>query len=208
MAPPVHPARTLCAAPFLLIGALLVGALLAGALHAAPTVHAYRIDPVATRVHARVGFFGLASKTAQFPEVSGTVALRPDNPEAVAMEILLDASQLTAGDGVTMARLKGPAFFDVERWPTVRFSGNRLVMHTPVTGDVVGTLTARGVTRPATLAVTFASPPARETGTHPVTLTARTIIDRRDFGMTAYRFIVGRQVTISIQARLQPAVLP
>ena len=29
-------------------------------------------------------------------------------------------------------------------------------------------------------------------------------IDRRDYGMTAYRFIVGKEVTIKLKARMVP----
>lgn len=191
-----HLARALCAALLLAVPGA-VGS-------AAPLPHSYRIDPAATRVHARVAFFGIAARTAQFPATSGAVTLQPDDPTAIAMDIVLDARNLTAGDGVTIARLKGPAFFDVARHPTVHFAGNRLLMRSPVQADVFGTITARGVTRPATLAVTFAAPPAEESGTRPIVLTARTVIDRRDFGMTAYSLIVGRAVTITIDARLQP----
>jgi polyisoprenoid-binding protein YceI len=60
------------------------------------------------------------------------------------------------------------------------------------------------VTRPAVLAVTFRDPPARVTGRDPVELSARTVIDRREFGMTAYSAIVGKKVTITIQARMTP----
>jgi polyisoprenoid-binding protein YceI len=37
-----------------------------------------------------------------------------------------------------------------------------------------------------------------------VELTARTVIDRREFGMTAYSAIVSRKVTITINARMTP----
>jgi polyisoprenoid-binding protein YceI len=65
-------------------------------------------------------------------------------------------------------------------------------------------VTARGVTRPARLTVTFDVPPASVTGREPIALTATTTIDRRQFGMTAYPLIVGRKVTIRIRARMVP----
>ena len=79
-----------------------------------------------------------------------------------------------------------------------------MAMTGPVSATVAGEITARGVTRPAVLAVTFAQPPVRATGREPFSLTARTTIDRRAFGMTAYSLIVGRKVTITIETRMVP----
>jgi polyisoprenoid-binding protein YceI len=165
----------------------------------------YVIDPSGSDIAARVAFFGLASKTARFPKVSGGIGLAPADLTHVDLTVELDARALTAPDKVTLARLKGPKFFDVANHPSVRFVGRGLAMNGPSSGTVAGEITARGVTRPATLAVTFAKPPAEATGREPITLTGRTTIDRRAFGMTAYRMIVGRKVTITIRARMVPA---
>ena len=120
------------------------------------------------------------------------------------LDVEIDARRLTAGDSLTLARLKGKDFFDVERYPTVRFAGRTMQMTGPTSATVAGEVTARGVTRPAVLAVTFRDPPARATGRDPIELSARTVIDRRAFGMTAYSAIVGRKVTITIKARMTP----
>jgi polyisoprenoid-binding protein YceI len=173
-------------------------------LGAAPPVQRYQLDGPTSQVSAKVAFFGLASKTARFPQMSGRIALSPERLDTIDLDVELDARALTAGDKVTLGRLRGKDFFDVERYPTVRFSGRRMQMTGPVTATVAGEVTARGVTRPATLAITFRDPPARATGRDPVELTARTVIDRREFGMTAYSAIVGKKVTITIRARMVP----
>lgn len=155
-------------------------------------------------VRAKVGFFGLASKTAQFPKVTGHIALDPDRLDHVDLNVVLDATALTAGDAVTLQRLKGPAFFDVGRHPVVTFSGQAMRMTGPRTAVVDGRLTARGVTRPVSLAVTFAADPRVALAGSTLRLTGRTTIDRRDFGMTAYSVIVGRKVTITLDVRVVP----
>ena len=179
-----------------LIAPLLIGA-------ASPS-YRYQIDAARSEVSAKVGFFGIASKTARFPQMSGQIALSPEKLDTIDLDVEIDARRLTAGDAVTLSRLKGKDFFDVERYPTVRFAGKRMQMTGPATATVAGEVTARGVTRPATLAVTFRDPPSRVTGRDPVDLTARTVIDRREFGMTAYSAIVGKKVTITIKARMTP----
>ena len=183
--------------------AILIASTALVAAAAGPS-HRYTIDPAHSDVSAKVAFFGIASKTAHFPKMSGGITLDPAHPESADLNVELDARALTAPDAVTLGRLKGAKFFWVERYPTVRFAGHGLRLSGDRSGTVPGEITARGVTRPATVAVTFAQsvshPPAG-----PIDLTARTTIDRKAFGMTAYGLIVGRKVAISIRARMVPA---
>lgn len=184
------------------IGAL---ALVALAGNAQPQVLRYRIDARQSDVHARVGFFGIASKTARFPAISGGIELDPTHLDSVRLDVTLDATALEAGDAVTLKRLKGPDFFDVDHHPQVRFVGRAMTMTGPVTAVVSGDLTARGVTRPTTLNVSFTQPPAKATGREAIRLSGQAKIDRTAFGMTAYRLIVAKNVTISIDTQMVPA---
>jgi polyisoprenoid-binding protein YceI len=68
---------------------------------------------------------------------------------------------------------------------------------------VAGDLTARGITRPATLDVTFTADPIAQAG-KPVSFTGTTTIDRRQFGMNSYQLIVGNKVNITLKARMLP----
>ncbi|KTT99174.1 hypothetical protein NS355_07600 [Sphingomonas yabuuchiae] len=165
----------------------------------------YHIDPTHAQVQAKVGFFGLGSKTARFPRLEGRVALSDRDAQAVTLDVQIDAQALEAGDTLTRSRLRGPDFFDVDHYRHVIFHGSSMTRTGPHSAQVAGTISARGVTRPAALTVNFSQPFAVMTGREPVHIAATTRIDRRDFGMTAYPLIVGRQVTIMIDADLMPS---
>lgn len=186
-------------------GPLIAMALLCAAGSAAASA-AYRftIDPQASSVDARVAFMGVGNRKAQFPAISGTVALSPGRNDQIDLDVAIDATRLIAGDGLTTSRLKGKDFFYVERYPTVRFEGSDLAMTTATSGVVRGNLTARGITRPVALAVSFSEAPAAADGSRPIRLTGVTTINRKDFGMTAYSLVVGKKVTISLRTRLLP----
>jgi polyisoprenoid-binding protein YceI len=164
----------------------------------------YTVDGPQSAVSAKVAFFGVASKTAQFPKVSGTAVVVPTQPDALHLDVTLDARALTAPDTVTLNRLKGEKFFWVEKYPTVRFVGDGIKLTNATGGTIAGKLTARGVTQPVTLSVTFDRPPAGLAKGEALTITGSTEIDRRKFGMTAYSLIVGRKVDITIKARMVP----
>ena len=170
---------------------------------AAPA-YRYEIDAPRSAVSAKVAFLGLSHKSAGFPRMTGSIRLSPERLDAIDLAVVLDARALTAGDAATQERLKGKDFFDVARHPTIAFSGQRMTMTGPTSARVEGQITARGVTRPAILAVSFAQAPASVTGREPIDLTAQTTINRRDFGMTAYSLVVGKKVSITIKARMVP----
>lgn len=191
-----HPFRF--ALPLLL--PLLAAFLLANAVGAPQR---YTLDASASNVSAKVPFFGLASKTARFPRMQGAVTIVPGAPERAVIDVTFDATAIEAPDSVTLARLRGEKFFWVEKYPTIRFVGRSLALSSPTHGTVSGELTARGVTRPAKLDVTFTADPLAMQG-KPVSFTGTTTIDRREFGMKAYQLLVGNKVDITLKARMVP----
>lgn len=174
------------------------------AVAAAGPTYRYQLDSGASEVSAKVSYLGLGSKTARFPVMRGSIKMAPDRLEGVVLDVELDARAMTAGSKRDTDYLKGKDFFDVANHPVVRFTGNRMVMTGERRARLEGLVTARGVTRPAVLAVTFRDPPTRANGRDPVYLTATTTINRREFGMTAYSMVIGKNVAITIKARLVP----
>lgn len=164
----------------------------------------YRLDETASLVTAKVPFFGLSSKTARFPKMAGNVTIVPGASDKARIDVTFDATALEAPDSVTLSRLRGEKFFWVEKYPEVRFVGSSLTFTDDRRGTVKGTLTARGVSKPATLAVTFDRPPLKTGADEAVSFEGTTTINRRDFGMKSYRFIVGNKVDITMRARMVP----
>lgn len=171
--------------------------------HAAGAPQRYTLDASASNVSAKVPFFGLSSKTARFPRMEGAVTIVPGAPEKAVIDVTFDATAIEAPDSVTLERLRGEKFFWVAKYPTIRFVGRSLKLSSPTRGTVSGELTARGVTRPASLSVVFTADPVAQAG-KPVSFTGTTTIDRRNFGMKSYQLIVGNKVDITLKARMLP----
>lgn len=169
------------------------------------STYRFTLDPGSSSVDAKVAFMGIGNRKAMFPAMRGKVVLSPAQMDAIDLDVSIDATQLQADDGVTTSRLKGKDFFYVSKYPVVRFEGKELTMSSGTSGIVSGELTARGVTRPVNLNLTFSEAPSRTNGKEAIRLTGVTTINRRDFGMTAYSLIVGKKVTITIKTRLVPS---
>ncbi len=163
------------------------------------------LDASASSVSAKVPFFGISSKSAQFPKMEGEVTIVPGQPQGAVVDVTFDATELQAPDEVTLQRLRGEKFFWVEKYPTIRFVGSELTMKSPTTGTVKGQLTARGVTNAEELEVSFDTPPEQAAPGQAVNLTGNMTINRRDYGMRSYQLIVGNKVKISLRARMLPS---
>ena len=175
------------------------------AVSAAPKLgYHYWLDGPHSAVTAKVSYIGFGSKVAHFPQMRDSIRLNPTRLDTIGHEVELDANAMSAGSKSDTAYLRGQDFFDVGQYPVVRFAGQRMLMTGPSTARIEGQITTRGMTRPATLVVTFRDPRARANGRDPIALSARTSINRKDFGMTTYPVVVGKTVTISIDARLMP----
>lgn len=147
-----------------------------------------------------------------FKNARGTLEFDPARPEAASAEATIEAGGVWSGDPDRDAHLRGAGFLDVEHHPHITFRSR----HVEVQGEhdfaVSGDLTIRGVTRPVILSATYLGQwdtpwweggvdrgPKRRAG-----FTARTTIDRRDFGVSwndlldRGGLVVGNEVEITI----------
>ncbi len=119
------------------------------------------------------------------------------DPAAGRLEVVIQTRSLDTGDGERNALLRGRDFFDVARYPQARFDATR-ILKAPSGYEARGSLTIRGVTRPAT--VHFSWRPATIGGRRVRELDGSTTVRRLDYGIgqgqwhsTAW---VGNRVTV------------
>jgi polyisoprenoid-binding protein YceI len=164
----------------------------------------WHIDPRHTLAEFSVRHMMLSRVRGQFTGVSGTIVDADESPTYSSVKAAVDVTTLVTGDPQRDEHLRSPDFFDVAKYPSITFESRR------VTGPrehftVVGDLTIRGQTRELTLDVTF-----NGTGTNPLGqtvagFTARTEINRKDFGLNwnmaleAGGFLVGDTAAIEIE---------
>ena len=171
-----------------------------------PAVSRWALDPENSSVsfvcnHVRSKVRGL------FPLPAGTVVLDEDHPANTRIEATIDPRHVTTGVEERDTHLKGPDFFDVARFPTIRFASTGVTRASATAYTVIGELTILGTTRAVTLAVT-APPPFEHAGGIRRGIEATTSINRKDFGL-AWEFpgegpgvVVGDDIGITVNAEL------
>ena len=171
---------------------------LAGAADANPV--RYVIDPKQAEVLFSYSM-PVASGVGRFSSMSGTANIDDAALDRTTVQAVIDTRTLRAGTSMAQGELRGADFFNVARYPQMLFKSRSVRPKTATTGEMSGDITVKGITRPIILHVTLQPPGpggARQ-------FTGKTRINRNDFNMTAYAFLVGDTVDIEIRALLRPA---
>lgn len=140
--------------------------------------------------------FGIKTVRGQVPVRQAYVDVdAAGQPLAVHAE--LDLAGLATGNARRDRDLRKPHLLDSDRFPTVTFTGRA---GEPDDGgwQLPGRLAARGVEIDVVLAAVVGQDGDR------VTVHATTTFDRRDLGVRAPLFLIGRRIAVTIDAVLRP----
>jgi polyisoprenoid-binding protein YceI len=138
----------------------------------------WAIDPVWSSLEFEVRKIGLIPIKGRVPGFAGTI----EGGEQPSIEGTVDASSITTFDETRDGHLQSPDFFDVERYPELRFESTAV----DVEGDelvVSGNLTIKGTTKPVELRGTYLGAGADPYGNDRIGLELETTVDRTDFGL-------------------------
>jgi polyisoprenoid-binding protein YceI len=144
----------------------------------------WEIDSGHSSVHFSVRHLVIAKVRGTFARWSGTVQAPGGDFSKATVDVTIDASSIDTGVAQRDAHLKSADFFDVEKFPELRFVGKRVQGRSGKDIDVVGDLTIHGVTREVVLHVEQHGQAKDPWGNLRAAFTAKTSIDRKDFGLT------------------------
>ncbi len=120
---------------------------------------------------ALVGNFDKWDATLKFSSADVTTAV---------LDIKIQAATVNTGSGMKDSKLKSKDFFDVEQDPLITFHSTKIVQTSPVTFDVLGNFTIRGVSKPETLKLAVTGK-----GTGKGSIKGSMAFDRKDYGMNS-----------------------
>ena len=162
----------------------------------------YTIDPN----HSNVGFKvrHLVSKVGgDFTEFEGTINADFSNLDVSGVQFSIQASSLDTRNEDRDGHLRSPDFFDVEKFPEITFTSNKVTKIDSDSFAVAGTLKMHGVSKPITLTVDYLGEMNAMGGTR-AGYELSTTLDRKDWGISWNRaldtggFILGDDVEVMI----------
>lgn len=174
------------------------------------------IDAAHSGIHFSVKHLVVAKVRGQFRTWSGTILIPEDDLAHATVSVTIDAASIDTGVAERDTHLKSADFLDVATWPHITFEADDVDVESSERLKVAGNLTLHGVTRPVMLDVEFAGRTRDPWGHERAGFSARTSINRSDFGLVWNQLIetgvvvVGERIDLEfeIEAVVQPAAAP
>jgi polyisoprenoid-binding protein YceI len=140
----------------------------------------------------------------QFNDYAGTITVDPAKPESAIVEFTLKAASIDTANDNRDKDLRGPNFFDVEKFPEITFKSTKVKATGKDKYDVAGTLTIHGVAKEVTLPVQFLGFGKDPWGNEKAGFAIDTTLNRKDFGIVWNKaldnggVLLGDEVWVSI----------
>ena len=187
--------------------AVLLSLLGAIAGQAYATSAEYQLEKTHVDVLFAISHLGFTQKHGSFRDLDAKLNCDPEKLEACRVEVVIRADSIDTGSDARDKDLKGDRFFDVARFPEIRFV-SRKVTRTQANGvRLDGELTLHGVTKPLTLEGTL-----NKVGPNPfdkrptLGFSAHGALKRSEFGLTGLIPMIGDDVSITIDAEFNHAL--
>jgi len=168
----------------------------------ATAAETYKIDPSHTYGNFEIGHMGLSTMHGRLDVTGGTLVMDRQG-DSSHVEVTLDPSSVNTGHAERDEHLRNTeGFFEVDKYPEMRFVSTSVRFDDDDEATVRGDLTMHGVTREVTLDVDDMKCKVNplEKSNYSCGFSAETTIKRSDFGMDAYIPLVADEVEIQIEA--------
>ncbi len=174
----------------------------------APALATWTIDASHTEAGFAVKHLMISTVRGRFAGVAGQVAFDPSDLSTGSAEVTIDVSSIDTRDEKRDAHLRSADFFESDKFPAITFKSRRVQAVKGDNFELVGDLTIKDVTREVVLAVESQGLQKDPWGGERAGFSARTTINRRDFGLTwnvaleTGGILVGDDVKISLDVEL------
>lgn len=160
------------------------------------------VDSTHTHVGFSVRHMMITTVRGQFTKYSGTLDLDPNNFAASKFEGEIDVASIDTANTDRDNHLRTNDFFDAPSFPKITFKSSKIA---PKGDDwvVTGDLTIRGVTKSVDFEVEFAGVSKNAYGKTVVGLSAKSTINRKDFGVNFNAVLETGGVAVSENVKIE-----
>lgn len=147
----------------------------------------------------------LSNVQGNFRKFEGVFDYDPEKPNTWKANATIDAASIDTNVEKRDNHLRSADFFDVAKFPTIRFTSTEITEATETGAKLHGILSMHGVEKPVVLDLEIYGIAQDPTGGTRAGFTATTVINRKDFGISwnkaleAGQLLVGEEVKITIE---------
>jgi len=154
-----------------------------------PASGTWIIDPGHSAARFSVKHMMVSTVRGTLGRVTGTIEYDGKSVESIKADVTIDLSAINTENESRDKDLRSNNFFDIAKYPTVKFRSTRVHADGQGKFKMVGDLTMHGVTKEVTLDVEGPSPAVRQAPDIRVGASATAKIDRREWGLLYNRAV-------------------
>lgn len=169
----------------------------------------WNIDPAHSSARFKIRHMMVTNVGGEITGMKGTFNLNDKDVTELKTDVTLDAATITTNNAKRDDHLKSPDFFDIKKYPSMRFVSKKVEKQDGDKFKIVGDLTIHGVTKPVTLEVDGLTPAVKGMDGHLHRgLSGVTKLNRKDFGLTWNKnldgggVVIGDSVDVSVDLEL------
>jgi polyisoprenoid-binding protein YceI len=162
----------------------------------------YTLAPSNTTIQFKVRNLGIMHVTGNFLKFTGTVVTDETDLTKSKVYVSIETASIDTGINKRDKHLRSEDFFDVAKFPTMKFVATTIEKDGADHLKLSGNLTIKGITKPVVLLVTPATTDDKEALRGLLQgATATTTVNRKDFGVS-WGAVIGDEVTITVTTHL------
>ena len=159
---------------------------------------AFRIDPDNSSANFSIKHMQISTVRGSFHGVSGTIVYDADDPSQSSVEVSIKVATVDTGTPSRDNHLRGADFFDVGKYPEIKFRSTSV--RKLADGSLVahGLLTMKNVSKEIDLP--FALSESNQNGHKRIGIESRTTLNRLDYGVSfdSSGITVGKEVAVEL----------
>lgn len=179
----------------------------------APSVYAekYELDKAHTNISFTAPHLMVSKVRGEFEQFQGTFEFDEKSQKLDKINVSIKADSVNTHEADRDKHLRSPDFFDVTKFPELKFKSTKIHFENSKPDKIEGDLTIRGVTKNVTLDVDYKGAVTDPWGQRVIAFDAETKINRKDYGfiwnkaMDKGGVVVGDEIKISISGEAKAA---
>lgn len=176
----------------------------------AQAAESFSFDKGHTEIIFAYSHLGNSTQHGSFGDYDGTIVIDEKDPTKSTVDVTIKAASIDSGVSALDDHLRSGDFFDVEKFPDIRFVSTAVKPIGKTQVEITGDLTIKDNTKPVVMVATLNFKgehplgPFVESykGKHVAGMSATTRVLRSDFGVGAFAPLTGDLVDITIETEL------
>lgn len=143
----------------------------------------YKIDAAHSFVNFNIRHMGISFVNGNFKKFESTFQAQKSDFTDAKINFTVDANSINTNNDMRDNHLRTDDFFNVEKFPTMKFQSVQMKKLDELVYELSGNLTIRDVTKPVVFKVSYGGAAQDQKGNKKVGFSARTTINRFDFNV-------------------------